>query len=113
MSHGSTARDRHATTPFPADVCAVCGISDAAVLRRHRLGDSELTLCANDAMRAGVAPPGDRRAGDRRRGDRRVSDRRGKGERRTMRSGFYPNVAQHSADARTDDTLVDEKYPSS
>jgi hypothetical protein len=69
----------------------VCGIADARVLRRHRLKDGLVVLCANHAAIAGrrgmtltelrgeCCPPGDRRAGsERRQNDRRTTTRRGK-----------------------------------
>ena len=58
-----------------AKPCAVCGIADLRVLRRHKLRDGFVVLCANHAAIAGrrsltltdlcaeCAPPGDRRAG--------------------------------------------------
>jgi hypothetical protein len=67
----------------------VCGIADVRVLRRHRLKDGIVVLCANHAAIAGrrsitltdlrteCAPAGDRRTGtERRRTDRRSTDRR-------------------------------------
>jgi hypothetical protein len=70
--------------------CAVCGLSDRRVLRRHVLTDGPVTLCANDAAIAGrralsleeleleVYPAGDRRGANRRQADRRApaTDRR-------------------------------------
>jgi hypothetical protein len=71
----------------------VCGIADARVLRRHKLKDGLVVLCANHAAIAGrrevtltelrgeCCPPGDRRAGaERRREDRRHRTRRIKRE---------------------------------
>jgi hypothetical protein len=69
----------------------VCGIADLRVLRRHKLRDGFVVLCANHAAIAGrrsltltdlcaeCAPPGDRRAG----AERRTSDRRHTERRRT------------------------------
>ncbi|MCC6665668.1 MAG: hypothetical protein IT375_18075 [Polyangiaceae bacterium] len=72
-----------------AKPCAVCGIADLRVLRRHKLRDGFVVLCANHAAIAGrrtltltelrgeCAPPGDRRAGaERRQSDRRHVERR-------------------------------------
>lgn len=72
-----------------AKPCAVCSIADLRVLRRHKLRDGFVVLCANHAAIAGrraltltelrgeCAPPGDRRAGaERRQADRRHVDRR-------------------------------------
>lgn len=72
-----------------AKPCAVCGIADLRVLRRHKLRDGFVVLCANHAAIAGrrsltltelrgeCAPPGDRRAGaERRQADRRHVERR-------------------------------------
>jgi hypothetical protein len=63
--------------------CAVCGLDDKRMLRRHRLAGGLVVLCANDAAVAGRRrlsleelhaerfPAGDRRSGDRRRAPRR------------------------------------------
>jgi hypothetical protein len=72
-----------------AKPCAVCGIADVRVLRRHRLRDGFVVLCANHAAIAGrrsltltelrgeCAPVGDRRSGsERRNNERRQNDRR-------------------------------------
>jgi hypothetical protein len=69
--------------------CAVCGIADRRVLRRHQLADGATVLCANHAAIAGrraitlvelqreVFPPHDRRQCGRRHDDRRTHrDRR-------------------------------------
>ncbi len=66
-----------------AGPCAICGLEDKRLLRRHQLADGLVVLCANHAALAGrrqlsldelaaeCHPPGDRRSADRRRGDRR------------------------------------------
>jgi hypothetical protein len=67
----------------------VCGIADVRVLRRHKLRDGFVVLCANHAaiagrrsigiteLRAECAPTGDRRTGtERREKDRRSVERR-------------------------------------
>jgi hypothetical protein len=72
-----------------AKPCSVCGINDVRVLRRHKLRDGFVVLCANHAAIAGrrsmtltelrgeCSPPGDRRSGtERRNADRRHTDRR-------------------------------------
>jgi hypothetical protein len=72
-----------------AKPCSVCGIADVRVLRRHRLRDGLVVLCANHAAIAGrrsigltelrgeCAPHGDRRGGvERRQAERRHVERR-------------------------------------
>ena len=71
--------------------CAVCGLADKRMVRRHKLADGWTVLCANHAAVAGRRPlkleqlqaelapsPGDRRQGT----ERRTADRRGHSERR-------------------------------
>ncbi len=88
---GCYLRERRGHTTSGA--CEACGIADARVLRRHRLSEGFVTLCANDSAIAGrtavsfaslakVFPSIERRRDERRSSAHRAADDRRAGERR-------------------------------
>lgn len=92
-----------------AKPCAVCGIADLRVLRRHKLRDGFVVLCANHAAIAGrrtltltelrgeCAPPGDRRAG----AERRTVERRHVERRRAATPAPPGGVERRATERRT------------